>query len=104
MATKQNPIRTIAPAVEPTIEEIEQVFAPLYKLGIKEGLIESAKLTSIAVSIPRLEPSAENAKQLISASLPTEEIPVSPTRLGIIFANENDLDVWRDVELVLKYF
>lgn len=83
---------TPSPAVEPTIEEIEKVFAPLYKLGIKEGLIKSAVLTSISVSIPRLEPSAENAKQLISASLPVEEIPVSPTRLGIIFANENDLD------------
>ena len=81
-----------SPPVEPTIAEIEQVFAPLYKLGIKEGLIESAKLTSIAVSIPRLEPSVENAKQLISASLPVEEVPVSPTKLGIIFANQNDLD------------
>ena len=80
------------PPAEPTIEEIEKVFAPLYKLGIKEGLIKSAVLTSIAASIPRLEPSAENAKQLISASLPTEEIPVSPTRLGIIFANQKDLD------------
>ena len=80
-ATKQNPIHTIAPAVEPTIAEIEQVFAPLYKLGIKEGLIKSAVLTSIAASIPRLESSAENAKQLISASLPTEEVPVSPTVL-----------------------
>ena len=80
------------PPAEPTIEEIEKVFAPLYKLGIKEGLIESVKLTSIAASIPRLEPSAENAKQLISASLPVEEVPVSPTKLGIIFANQNDLD------------
>ena len=80
------------PPAEPTIEEIEKVFAPLYKLGIKEGLIESVKLTSIATSIPRLEPSAENAKQLISASLPVEEVPVSPTKLGIIFANQNDLD------------
>ncbi|MGF1488879.1 MAG: hypothetical protein ACFBSE_17480 [Prochloraceae cyanobacterium] len=84
-------ITTSSPA-EPTIEEIERVFAPLYKLGIKEGLIESAKLTSIAVSIPRLLSSVENAKQLISASLPTEEIPVSPTQLGIIFANRNNLD------------
>ena len=91
-ATKQNPIQAISPVVEPTIAEIEQVFAPLYKLGIKEGLIESAKLTSIAVSIPRLELSAENAKQLISASLPVEEVPVSPTKLGIIFADQNNLD------------
>ena len=83
---------TTSSPTEPTIEEIERVFAPLYKLGIKEGLIESAKLTSIAASIPRLEPSVENAKQLISASLPTEEIPVSPTQLGIIFANRNHLD------------
>ena len=80
------------PPVEPTIEEIEKVFAPLYKLGIKEGLIESVKLTSIAASIPRLEPSAENAKQLISASLPVEEIPVSPTKLGILFADQNNLE------------
>ena len=91
-ATKQNPIHTAIPSTEPTIAEIEQVFAPLYKLGIKEGLIKSAVLTSIATSIPRLEPSVENAKQLISASLPTEEIPVSPTRLGIIFANQNNLN------------
>ena len=90
MITKQNPIRKIS--TEPTIAEIEQVFAPLYKLGIKEGLIESAKLTSIAVSIPRLEPSVENAKQLISASLPVEEVPVSPTKLGIIFADRNNLN------------
>ncbi|MGF1486088.1 MAG: KilA-N domain-containing protein [Prochloraceae cyanobacterium] len=92
MATKQNPIHTSTSSTEPTIEEIERVFAPLYKLGIKEGLIESAKLTSIAASIPRLEPSVENAKQLISASLPTEEIPVSPTQLGIIFGDLNNLD------------
>ena len=91
-ATKQNPIYAITPAVEPTIAEIEQVFVPLYKLGIKEGLIKSAVLTSIAVSIPRLEPSAENAKQLISASLPVEEVPVSLTKLGIIFADQNNLD------------
>ena len=91
IATKRNPIHTIAPA-EPTIAEIEQVFAPLYKLGIKEGLIKSAVLTSIAASIPRLEPSVENAKQLISASLPVEEVPISPTKLGIIFADQNNLD------------
>ena len=91
IATKRNPIHTIAPA-EPTIAEIEKVFAPLYKLGIKEGLIKSAVLTSIASSIPRLELSAENAKQLISASLPVEEVPVSPTKLGIIFADQKDLD------------
>ena len=83
---------TSSPAVEPTIEEIEKVFAPLYKLGIKEGLIESVILTSIAVSIPRLEPSVEKAKQLISASLTVEEIPVSPTKLGIIFADQNNLE------------
>ena len=82
----------VKPPAEPTSEEIEKVFAPLYKLGIKEGLIKSAVLTSIAVSIPRLEASAENAKQLISASLPVEEVPVSPTKLGIIFANKKDLD------------
>ena len=82
----------VKPPAEPTIAEIEQVFAPLYKLGIKEGLIESAKLTSIAASIPRLEPSAENAKQLISASLPVEEVTVSPTKLGIIFADQNNLN------------
>ena len=82
----------VKPPAEPTIAEIEQVFAPLYKLGIKEGLIESVKLTSIASSIPRLELSAENAKQLISASLPVEEVPVSPTKLGIIFADQKDLD------------
>ena len=83
---------TSSPAAEPTIEEIEKVFAPLYKLGIKEGLIESVKLTSIAASIPRLEASAENAKQLISASLPVEEVPLSPTKLGILFADQNNLE------------
>ena len=91
-ASTHEATRKVDPFIEPTIAEIEKVFAPLYKLGIKEGLIESAKLTSIAASIPRLEPSAENAKQLISASLPTEEIPVSPTQLGIIFANQNNLN------------
>ena len=72
-----------SPHVEPMIAEIEQVFAPLYKLGIKEGLIESAKLTSIAVSIPRLEPSVENAKQLISASLPVEKYQYRQPNWGL---------------------
>ena len=88
---KPTALVTPSPAVEPTIEEIEQVFAPLYKLGIEEKLIELAKLTSIAASIPRLELSAENAKQLISASLLVGEVPVSPTKLGVLFAKQNDL-------------
>jgi len=83
---------TVTPTVEPSIEEIEKVFAPLYRLGIKKGLIESAKLSSIATSIPRLEASVENAKQLISAALKTEEVPVSPTKLGVIFANNHKLE------------
>ena len=42
------------PTVEPTIAQIEAVFAGLYALPLKKELIESAKLSAIAKTLPSL--------------------------------------------------
>ena len=96
MATGNNPIKTepepiveksIVP-LEPTLEEIELVFGGLHKLNIKAELIESAKLTAISKSIPRLSTVAEEGKRLISSEMIVEEIPVSPTKLGELISQK----------------
>lgn len=76
------------PTPESTLAEIEQIFSGLYKLNIKPELIESAKLTAIAKTFPHLETVAEESKQLISAHSQVEEIPLSPTKLGKIIAEQ----------------
>lgn len=88
IATAKNPIKpeqevetSIVP-IEPTLEEIEMVFSGLRKLNIKPELIESAKLTAISKSIPRLSAAAEESKRLISSEMILDEIPISPTKLG----------------------
>ncbi len=72
----------------PTIEEIDLVFAGLEKLNIAPQLIQSAKLSAIAKTFPHLETAAEESKQLISAQMQVEEIPLSPTKLGKIIAEQ----------------
>ncbi|MEA5537058.1 hypothetical protein [Crocosphaera sp. XPORK-15E] len=62
----------------PTIDEINAVFAGLYKLNIQPELIESAKLTAIAKIIPSLSSAAEVGKQLLSSNMAVPECPLSP--------------------------
>jgi hypothetical protein len=71
-------------STEPTISQIELVFAGLYKFPIKTELIESAKLSAIASgsarsaiarTIPSLTPSVEEAKRLLSSTLTISEVP-----------------------------
>lgn len=76
----------------PTIEEIQQIFEGLLNLGIKPELVESAKLTAVARSIPHLAPAAEEGKKLLSAQMVVEEVPLSPTDLGKAIAAELGLD------------
>lgn len=90
MKTGQNPIKN-APAAhreqstseEATLGEIFTLFASLNNLGIEPKLVESAKLTAVARSIPRLGIAAEEGKRLISSQMFLEEIPMSPTGLGV---------------------
>ena len=62
------------------------------KLNIAPQLIQSAKLSAIAKTFPHLETAAEESKQLISAQMQVEEIPLSPTKLGKIIAEQLELD------------
>ena len=83
---------TTNPTPESTLAEIDQIFSGLYKLNIKPELIESAKLSAIAKTFPHLETAAEESKQLLSAQMQVEEIPLSPTKLGKIIAEQLELD------------
>ncbi|MCH2232381.1 MAG: hypothetical protein MK105_18745 [Crocinitomicaceae bacterium] len=76
------------PTPESTLTEIDHIFSGLYKLNIKPELIESAKLTAIAKTFPHLATAAEESKQLVSAHNQVEEIPLSPTKLGKIIAEQ----------------
>lgn len=67
---------------EPSLEEIGILFADIERLGIEPKLVESAKLTAIALAIPRLSIVAEKGKQLLSSYMSIDEIPMSPTELG----------------------
>ncbi len=49
-----------------TIEAIERIFSSIHKLPIKTELVESAKLTAIAKTIPHLANATEVGKQLLS--------------------------------------
>ncbi len=76
------------PTPDSTLALIDHIFSGLYKLNIKPELIESAKLTAIAKTFPHLETAAEESKQLLSAHNQVEEIPLSPTKLGKIIAEQ----------------
>ena len=80
------------PTPESTLTEIDHIFSGLYKLNIKPELIESAKLTAIAKTFPHLATAAEESKQLVSAHNQVEEIPLSPTKLGKIIAEQLGFD------------
>ena len=67
---------------QPTLSEIDTVFSGLVKLGIKQELIESSKLTAIAKSIPQLALACEEGKRLLSTQMTVPEVPMSPTELG----------------------
>lgn len=116
MNTGQNPIQTKtspypeeAEANVATLREIESLFTSLERLGIKPMLVESAKLTAVAKSIPHLSIAAEEGKRLISSQLSLEEMPMSPTELGMAIAKRLGLrelpsaqkinQVLRDAEL-----
>lgn len=73
---------------QPTLIEINTVFAGLVELGIKPELIESAKLTAIAKSIPHLADVCEESKRLLSAQMAVAELPMSPTELGKIITQK----------------
>ncbi|MGK7892701.1 MAG: KilA-N domain-containing protein [Xenococcus sp. (in: cyanobacteria)] len=97
MATGKNPINpepivetSIVP-IEPSLEEINLVFSGLNRLKINPGLIESAKLTAISRSIPRLSAVAEEGKRLISSYMVLEELAISPTRLGELIVEKHGL-------------
>jgi hypothetical protein len=79
-------------STEPTIAQIESVFAGLYKFPIKPELIESAKLSAISRSIPTLTPSVEEAKRLLSNALVIEEVPMTPTEIGVEIAKKLNLN------------
>ena len=64
------------------LSEIDTVFSGLVKLGIKQELIESSKLTAIAKSIPQLALACVEGKRLLSAQMTVPEVPISPTELG----------------------
>ncbi len=87
----QPPLPT--PAVEPTIAQIEAVFAGLYALPLKKELIESAKLSAIAKSLPSLAGSAEEAKRLLSTQMVLTDQPISPTQLGLLIGQKKGLKV-----------
>jgi hypothetical protein len=78
-------------STEPTISQIESVFAGLYKFPIKSELIESAKLSAISRSIPSLTRSVEEAKRLLSNALVIEEVPMTPTEIGVEIAKKLSL-------------
>jgi hypothetical protein len=78
-------------STEPTLSQIESVFAGLYKFPIKTELIESAKLSAIARTIPSLTPSVEEAKRLLSNALVIEELPMTPTEVGVEIAKKLNL-------------
>jgi hypothetical protein len=78
-------------STEPTISQIESVFAGLYKFPIKTELIESAKLSAIARTIPSLTPSVEEAKRLLSSTLTISEVPMTPTEVGVEIAKKLNL-------------
>jgi hypothetical protein len=80
-------------SVQPTIAQIETIFAGLHKLPIKSELIESAKLSAIAKTFPMLAPGVEEAKRLLSALMAIAETPKSPTEIGILIANKLGLDI-----------
>ncbi|MEC4816391.1 MAG: BRO family protein [Scytonema sp. PMC 1069.18] len=80
-SVQQAPVQHSQPQ-QPTLSEIDTVFAGLIKLGIKPELIESAKLSAIAKSIPHLASVCEESKRLVSAHMSVPEIPMSPTELG----------------------
>lgn len=71
---------------EPTLQEISALFGGLKHLGIEDKLVESAKLTAVARSIPRLTIAAEEGKRLISSQMTVDEVPMSPTELGQVIA------------------
>ncbi len=76
---------------EPSLEEINLLFSQFNKLDIKPEFIESAKLTAIANSIPRLAIAAEEGKRLISAHMKTIEVPIAPRKLGQLIAKKHNL-------------
>jgi KilA-N domain len=86
MMSGQNPLSK--PSDRSIPAEIEQIFAGLSKLGIKPELVESAKLGAIANTFPQLTNAVESAKELISSQMKIEDIPVSPTKLGILLAQK----------------
>ena len=61
------------------------------QLNIDSKLIESAKLTAIGKSIPRLSIVVEEGKRLISNQMVLEEIPISPTKLGNVIEQKYKL-------------
>ncbi len=90
--TGWQPVNAI-PTVEPTIAQIEAVFAGLYALPLKKELIESAKLSAIAKTLPSLASSAEEAKRLLSTQMVLEEKPMSPTQLGLLIGQKKGLKI-----------
>lgn len=72
----------------------------MYKLPLKTELIESAKLSAISQSIPTLSASAEEAKRLLSNQMVIEETPMSPTKLGILIAQQRHLSVAPSAKLI----
>jgi len=50
--------------------------------SVSEEIIKSAKLTAIARKLPQLSTEAEEAKKILSATMPVEERLLSPTELG----------------------
>ncbi len=73
------------------LAEIFTLFGSLGNLGIEPKLVESAKLTAVAKSIPRLSIAAEEGKRLISSQMTVEETPMSPSELGQVIAKRFDL-------------
>ncbi|WP_013324641.1 hypothetical protein [Gloeothece verrucosa] len=69
-----------------TLDEINIIFAGLQKLSIKPELVESAKLTAIAKTLPHLRSAAEEGKKLLSSQMTIPQLPMSPTELGKILA------------------
>ncbi|MEM8777566.1 MAG: hypothetical protein AAGF26_01580 [Cyanobacteria bacterium P01_G01_bin.49] len=90
--TQSKPESTRHDPNTPTIEDINAVFAGIYKLNIQLELIESAKLTAIAKTFPNLSSAAEEGKQLLSTKMIVDEMPMSPTKLGKIISQRLDLE------------
>jgi len=82
-----------ATSIQDTLALLNGLLDPLTTKGVDVALIQSAKISAIAIQHPEYKPMLSAAKESLMLMTPDEDRRCSPTKLGVLYAEQRGLSM-----------